>query len=257
MISCGMDNSLITYTMFEPFAEGVLAFTTTRNSLPHEVVHRFTGEPANHAHQNRNKLASLLRISASQMVFPRQTHSCFVNSLSGIPDNELKETDALVTDTAGICLCIQTADCVPLLLFDPAAKVAGAVHAGWRGTVDLIAGKAVDKMSRTYGNKPQDIRVAIGPSIGPEIYEVGNEVAEAVYKSIPSAEKTMFKNVEGKYHLNLWEANRQILLAHGILPEHIEISGRCTYTENEHFYSARREGISTGRIVSGIMLKST
>ena len=190
------------------------------------------------------------------MVFPRQTHSCYVEDLSVFPDQELKETDALITGKPGICLCIQTADCVPLLLYDPKVKAAGAVHAGWRGTVDLITGKAVEKMSRIYGSQPQDILIAIGPSIGPNKYEVGNEVAEAVYKNIPNADITLHKGARGKYHLNLWEANRQILLAHGILPGHIEITGRCTYTENEHFYSARMEGIDTGRIVSGIILKS-
>src|SRR5690606_17798646 len=159
------------------------------------------------------------------LVFPRQTHSCFVDNLSGIPDHELMETDALVTDTAGICLCIQTADCVPLLLYDPVAKLAGAVHAGWRGTVDLIAAKAVEKMSRIYGSQPQDILVAIGPSIGPDIYEVGNEVADAVYQFIPNGGETLHKGARGKYHLNLWEANRQILIANGILPDHIEVSG--------------------------------
>jgi polyphenol oxidase len=252
-----MDNSLVTYTLFKPFTDELVAFTTTRGSLPSEVAPRFTGEPDANAINNRNHLAKLLKITAGQLVFPRQTHSCYVDNLSGLPDHELKETDALVTDTAGICLCIQTADCVPLLLYDPVAKVTGAVHAGWRGTVDLIAGKAVDKMSRIYGSQPQDILVAIGPSIAPDKYEVGNEVAEAVFKNIPNAKKTLHKAVRDKYHLNLWEANRQVLLAHGILPGHIEISGRCTYTENKQFYSARREGIETGRIVSGIMLKSS
>jgi polyphenol oxidase len=252
-----MDNSLVTYNIFNPFTDKLVAFTTTRGSLPSEVAPRFTGEPETNAVNNRNHLAEILRIKARQLVFPRQTHSCYVDNLTGIPDHELKETDALVTDIPGICLCIQTADCVPLLLYDPAAKVAGAVHAGWRGTVDLIAGKAVEKMSRIYGSQPQDILVAIGPSIGPEQYEVGNEVAEAVYKNISNAEKTLHKGIRGKYHLNLWEANRQILLAYGILPDNIEILGKCSYTENEHFYSARREGIDTGRIVSGIMLKSS
>jgi polyphenol oxidase len=249
-----MDNSLITYTIFEPFADEVFAFTTTRSSLPQEVAPRFTREPANNALNNRNQLAKLLKIDASQMVFPRQTHSCFVANLSVFPDHELKETDAIVTNKPGICLCIQTADCVPLLLYDPKVKAAGAVHAGWRGTVDLIAAKAVEKMIRNYGSNPCDILVAIGPSIGPDQYEVGNEVAEAVYKNIPFAEKSLRKSLVNKYELDLWEANRQVLLSQDILPEHIEVSGRCTFSEKEHFFSARREGIVTGRIVTGIIL---
>jgi polyphenol oxidase len=254
MISCRMDNSLITYTIFEPFAEEVLAFTTTRSSLPRVVIPRFTGEPANNALNNRNQLAKLLKINTGQLVFPRQTHSCYVANLPEIPDQELKETDAMVTNRPGICLCIQTADCVPLLLYDPKVKAAGAVHAGWRGTVDLIAGKAVENMMRIYGSHPRDIMVAIGPSIGPDKYEVGNEVAEAVYNSIPFAEKSLRKSRGSKYDLDLWEANRQVLLSKGILPEHIEVSGRCTFSENDHFFSARREGIGTGRIVTGIIL---
>jgi polyphenol oxidase len=250
-----MDNSLVTYTIFKSFTEEVLAFTTTKFSIPYEYAPRFTGGTDINADKNRNHLANLLNINASQLIFPRQTHSCYVENLSGIPGFELKETDALVTNLPGICMCIQTADCVPLLLFDPKAKATGAVHAGWRGTVDLIAGKAVEKMRKLYGSNPEDILVAIGPSIGPEKYEVGNEVADLVYKTIPFPEKALRKGLENKFTLNLWEANRQVLLSQGILQEHIEISGRCTFTEKEQFYSARREGIETGRIVSGIMLR--
>jgi polyphenol oxidase len=250
-----MDKSLVTYKIFEPFADEFIAFTTTKNSISQEVAPRYTGEPAYKAEQNRIQLADLLKINPGQLVFPRQTHSCFVDNLSGIPERELKETDALVTDKPGICMCIQTADCVPLLLYDPKAKAAGAVHAGWRGTVDLIAGKAVEKMMKIYGSHPRNILVVIGPSIGPDNYEVGQEVAEAVNQNIPFAEKALRNSLGSKHHLNLWEANRQILLSLGILPEHIEISGRCTFTEYEKFYSARREGIETGRIVSGIMLR--
>jgi len=109
-------------------------------------------------------------------------------------------------------------------------------------------------MNRLYGSLPQNLLAVIGPSIGPEVYEVGSEVVKKVRQNVPNPEKTLHKNPTGTFHLNLWEANRQLLLASGLSNENIEISGECTFKENEKYYSARRDGIETGRIVSGIML---
>ena len=98
--------------------------------------------------------------------------------------------------------------------------------------------------------------VAIGPSISPEVDEVGSEVVEAVKESIPNAAKTLIKNSLGKYYFDLWEANKQLLLAAGVSNENIEILGECSFTKNDKYFSARKEGIDTGRTVSGLMLKA-
>ena len=109
-------------------------------------------------------------------------------------------------------------------------------------------------MIADYHSKAENILVTIGPSIGPDVYEVGDEVVDAVRNSIPEPEKTLQFNPSGKYHFNLWEANRQLLVAAGILPQNIEITEECSFTLKDKYFSARRDGVNTGRMVSGIML---
>jgi hypothetical protein len=245
---------LIYYQIFSGY-ENVVAFTTTKQTF-NSPNPRFTGDSPEIFENNRLLLAEILMIKPEQLVFPRQTHTNCVAEISGIPENEIKETDALITNKAGICLCVQTADCVPVLLFDTVKNAIAAVHAGWKGTVKKIAGVAVQKMVQNYGSSPKDIIAAIGPSIGPEIYEVGDEVVEEVRKSIPDSDNLLHKNSSGKFHLNLWDANRQILLGKGLHEKNIEILGECSFTKNHKYFSARKEGVETGRMVSGIMIVS-
>ncbi len=247
-----MNKGLIYYKIFTGF-ENVVAFTSTKQTFETKNP-RFTGDSPDIFERNRVLLAEKLLIKPDQLVFPRQTHTNCVADITAIPDDEIKETDALVTDKAGICLCVQTADCVPILLFDPVKNVIGAVHAGWRGTVKKIAEIAVQKMTTNYGTSPKNIIAAIGPSISSEIYEVGDEVVDEVTKAISNSERTLFKTDTGKYHFNLWEANRLILMETGIQPKNIEVLGECSFTETEKYFSARKEGIETGRMVSGIMI---
>ena len=244
-------NSLIQYDIFESFSN-LTAFTTRKNSFETEPP-RFTGSDSE-VSDNRRQLAELLDINPNQLVFPRQTHTNCVVELSEIPDDELKNTDALVTNRPGICLCVQTADCAPILLLDPAEKAIAAVHAGWRGTVARIAGQAVLTMKNTFGTDPKHIFALVGPSISPDIYEVGEEVINAARKNIPQAEKAIRENPGKKPHFDLWEANRRILLKSGILSKNIKIFGECSYQKSDDYYSARRDGIEKGRNVSGIML---
>jgi len=245
-------NELIYYKIFSGF-ENVVAFTSTKQTF--DVVNpRFTGDSKDIFENNRILLADKLMIKPEQLIFPRQTHTNCVAEISDIPENEIKETDALVTSQTGICLCVQTADCVPILLFDPVNNVIAAVHAGWRGTVKKIAEVAIQKMVLKYNSSPENIVAAIGPSISPDIYEVGNEVVEEVKKSIPNAEMLLHKNSSGNFHVNLWEANRQVLLENGLKEKNIEILGECSFSESNKYFSARKEGIATGRMVSGIMI---
>jgi len=246
------NHELIYYKIFAGF-ENVVAFTSTKQTFKTQNP-RFTGDSPDIFVNNRVLLAEKLMIKPEQLVFPRQTHTNCVAEITDIPETEIKETDALVTNKTGICLCVQTADCVPILLFDPVNNVIAAVHAGWRGTVKKIVEIAVQKMVLKYNSSPENIVAAIGPSISQEIYEVGDEVVEEVKKSIPNAHILLHKNSSGKYHVNLWEANRQILLKNGLSEKHIEILGECSFKESKKYFSARKEGITTGRMVSGIMI---
>ena len=246
------NQELIYYKVFSGF-ENVVAFTSTKQSFKTRNP-RFTGDSPEVFENNRILLAEKLMIKPEQLVFPRQTHTNCVAEITDIPANEIKETDALVTNKTGVCLCVQTADCVPILLFDSVKGVIAAVHAGWRGTVKKIAEIAVQKMIKNYNSNPKNIIAAIGPSISPDIYEVGIEVVEEVKNVIPNADFMLHKNSSGNFHLNLWEANRQILIENGLSEKNIEILGECSYTETLKYFSARKEGMDTGRMVSGIML---
>ena len=248
-----MDNTqnFIRYKIFEPF-KNIVAFTTTKQTL-FESKSRFTGDSPDIFENSRKQLAKKLNVNANQLVFPRQTHTNCVAEISEIPESEIKEMDALITIKPEICICVQTADCVPILLFDPIKNVIAAVHAGWRGTVKKIIEVTLQKMISDHDSTAKNILAAIGPSIGPDFYEVGDEVIREAKKSIPNAEKTLHKNSSDKFHFNLWEANRQILLANGVLYQNIEILGECSFQNNEKYFSARKEGIDTGRMVSGIM----
>lgn len=248
------NNNLIYYKIFSGF-ENVVAFTSTKQTFDIKNP-RFTGDSPDIFANNRVLLAGKLMIKPEQLVFPRQTHTNCVAEISDIPERELNETDALVTNKTGICLCVQTADCVPVLLFDPVKNVIAAVHAGWRGTVNKIAEVAVQKMVEKYGASPKNIIAAIGPSISPDIYEVGEEVVEMVIQNIPNTEMVLQKNKSENFHLNLWEANRQVLLNAGLSEKNIQILAECSYLQSSKYYSARKEGVQTGRMVSGIMLLS-
>jgi YfiH family protein len=245
-------HSFIRYQIFNPY-QNLVAFTSTKQTFTTDKT-RFTGDSPEIYTENRQQLAEKLGIEPEKLIFPRQTHTNCVAEVDGIPDCEITETDALVTQLKGVCICVQTADCVPILLYDFEKSVIAAVHAGWRGTVKKIAAAAVQKMSNKFGSHPANIIAAIGPSISQAIYEVGSEVTEAVLSSIPNAEKAIHLKPTGKNHIDLWEANRQVLIESGLLPKNIEILGECSFSENSKYFSARKEGADTGRMVSGIML---
>ena len=248
-----MDNkSFVRYKIFQEFAN-IEAFTTTKTSFQKDRV-RFTGDEEIVYSDNRKELARLLSLEIGQFVFPRQTHSDAVCDIDSVPKSEISDTDALVTNKPGICLCVQTADCVPVLLFDPQKKVIAAVHAGWRGTVAKIVANSVHMMKEKYDCNPKTILAAIGPSISPEVYEVGDEVVQAVRQSIPDAEVVLQMQESGKFHVDLWAANRNVLLECGIPIENIEVLAECSFQSDKKYYSARREGVDTGRMVSGIIM---
>lgn len=154
--------------------------------------------------------------------------------------------DGIVTDRPDTPLAMRFADCTPLLFFDPARGVIGMGHAGWRGTVIGIGASVVRTMIQAYGCKPADIQAGIGPSIGPERYQVGEEVVEAVARYFGTTEGLIRRDpADGTAYLNLWEANRLDLQRCGV--EQIEIAGICTAERTDEFFSHRAEKGRTGR----------
>ena len=157
----------------------------------------------------------------------------------------VREGDALIASEAGTLVSVRTADCIPVLLYDPANQAWGAVHAGWRGTASMIAAKVVARMQQEFGSKPAGLVAAIGPGIGPCCFEVGEEVAEY----FPD-----FTNRDlAKPRVDLWLANRAQLERAGA--GQIEVAGLCTCCLADRFHSYRRDK-GPGRMVSVIGRRS-
>jgi polyphenol oxidase len=154
----------------------------------------------------------------------------------------LEEADAVLTSAPGVAACVSVADCVPVLLADPDSGAVAAVHAGWRGTIAGIGAEAVRALCQAAGAEPRRVLAAIGPSIGPCCYEVSADLAARF-----RAEVGPVATSGTAPRLDLWEANRLVLIGAGLAPERIEVLGRCTSCERELFFSHRRDAGRTGR----------
>ena len=175
--------------------------------------------------------------------------------------DELDGYDAMITDLPGVAIGVRTADCIPVLLYDPVKKAAAAIHSGWRGTVSKIVGKTVIKMQSTYASQPSDIMAFIGPGICVDCFQVGEEVA-LKFKETGFDINSLWSfrgpkkgnGMEGGHHIDLKEACRQTLVESGLKNENIQITGLCTYEDNDLLYSARKEGIECGRNITYIKI---
>jgi hypothetical protein len=137
------------------------------------------------------------------------------------------------------------ADCVPLVLYDARRHAAGLVHAGWLGTVRKAAAAAVQAMNRVYGSRPADLQAGIGPSIGPDHYEVGADVQARVREAFGEASEAFLQDVGGRLHFDLWSANRWLLEREGV--DNVEVAEVCTACQPADWYSHRGERGRTGR----------
>ena len=161
--------------------------------------------------------------------------------------NTIPTTDALMTDRSNLYLFLRFADCVPILFCDPQRKVVALAHAGWKGTVGDIVGATVKAMTRQFSCAPRDILAAIAPSIGPDHYEVKEDVAKQVRDALPFWGDVLHPHAKGSLMLDLPEANRRLLLAAGLTESSIVMSGMCTACHTDDFYSHRAENGKTGR----------
>lgn len=160
--------------------------------------------------------------------------------------------DGLVTDKKDLLLSVRTADCVPILFYDTNANICGAVHAGWRGAVGLIAKNAIELMEK-LGAKRENILAAIGPCIGECCYEVGGEVRDEFMK-LDNKYSSFFKPQNDKFMLDLTGVNEAILIDIGIKPENISSAHICTKCNGDKFFSHRRNGVNRGTMSSFICI---
>lgn len=238
---------------------GTLEYLTAEGiAVPHCFTTRFGGvstghlsalnigmhrgdEPGN-VEKNHEILASALGYDVKKTVLSHQIHSDMVRVVTeddclGLDHHNYPECDGLVTNTPGLALVVFTADCTPILLYDPVTGAVGAVHAGWRGTAMDITGKAVRVMEQTFGCDPENIRAAIGPNIGMCCFETDAEVPEAMVKTFGPAVEEYIHPSGQKYYVNLKGINRYALSRAGVAC--IEVSDVCTACQNQRFWSHR------------------
>jgi len=222
--------------------------------------------------ENRRRFQSALGASDMTLAPLRQIHSDVVHLFSAPPQEPCKG-DASISNTPGLLLGVQTADCVPILLVDPKRRAVAAIHAGWRGTLARIAAKAVGQMQMRFGSRPADLLAALGPSIGSCCYEVGPDLVTQFTSQFADASDYFDEPRTGEepnplqwlnmappghqpppknVRLDLRKANRSQLLAAGLRDNTILISNLCTACGPDLFFSYRKQGPRSGRLLSAI-----
>lgn len=255
-------------------APGVTAFSTTRHGGCSEGnygefnINAYCGDDEAAVTDNLHLLADNLSISTDRIVMPHQTHGIetrqiaadFLNLPQNVRTMILDGVDAVMTNVEGVCIGVSTADCIPVLLYDTEHNATCAVHAGWRGTAARIVQKAVTDMRLAYGTAPSQLKAVVGPGISLAAFEVGDEVYEQFanagfpMEAISKQMKVAETEYEYKWHIDLPECNRLQLVQAGVSELSIQMSGICTYSNADDYFSARRFGKDSGRIFTGIML---
>lgn len=263
-------------------SDDVKAFSTTRHGGVSEGnyaslnINEYCGDSKANTDANRLLLANELGIDANHIIMPHQTHGVesriigeeFATLPDGVKKMLLEGVDAVMTNIPGMCIGVSTADCIPVLLYDEEHHAAAAIHAGWRGTQARIVHKAVQEMRMAYKTDPTKLKAVIGPGISLDNFEVGDEVyaafeqaafdmstiAEERIKRNPNAEDPA-KAFERKWHINLPLANIQMLTHNGVDEANIINTGICTFDNADNYFSARRLGIESGRIYTGIIIR--
>ena len=245
---------------------GVVAFSSTRHggcskgNYAAFNINRYCGDREEDILANLKALCQTLGITDNRLIMPHQVHLTkvlrvdekFLSLNAAERQEALEGFDALMTNLHGVCIGVSTADCMPVLLYDKKMGAICAIHAGWRGTVRRIVVKAIKTMRETYGTQPQHLMAQIGPGIHLDSFEVGDEVYDAFAQAgfdMPSISKR-----KEKWHIDLPECNRLQLIAAGLEPQNIKVSPICTFQESADYFSARRLGINSGRIFTGILL---
>jgi YfiH family protein len=213
------------------------------------------GDDLARVRQNRIRSFEALGREPSTMFDVWQVHSADV-VCAGAPrplNESYRQADIIITDQPGVTLFMRFADCVPILLHDPRNGVVGIAHAGWMGTLRDVAAVTVEAMKNNYGSNPADLVAGIGPSIGPDHYEIGADVILQVMQKHGDESERLLKSQRGKIHFNLWEANRLALERAGVGA--IEVAELCTACHTDDWYSHRAEKGRTGRFGALISLQ--
>ena len=243
----------LSYPAFEKFPDIVQAFSTRLGGVSQGIYSSmnlsFTrGDDEASVHENYRRFAAAVGFEAEDIVTSDQTHTANVRVITeedrgnGITKpRQYTDVDGMITNVPGLVLATFYADCVPLYFVDPVHHAIGLSHSGWRGTVAKIGAVTVERMREEYGSDPGDIYSAIGPSICQDCYEVSEDVIQEFRTAFGRKDWDVlfYRKENGKYQLNLWEANRIIMQEAGIREEHISMPGICTCCNPEFLFSHR------------------
>lgn len=216
--------------------------------------------------ENFRRIAEIFGTTPDRIVCSKQTHTTNVRLVTEedcgkgvLYPVDYDDVDGLITNVPGILLCTSYADCVPLYFADVKNKAIGLGHSGWRGTVCRMGEAMLKNMHDAFGTKPEDVIAAIGPSICRDCYEVGEEVAEAFRQSFPEEWKFLLSEGKeaGKYQLDLWEANKRVLLGAGILSDHLAVTDICTCCNSEYLFSHRASKGKRGNLGAFMELRKS
>lgn len=219
------------------------------------------GDTDENLRENYRRFCAAIGADDQRVVMTNQVHGVEVRAVT---KDDIKadllaptpfEADGLTTDVPGVTLIIFSADCIPVLLFDPVKGVAGACHAGWRGTAGAIAAVTAEAMVSRYGCQVEDIRAAIGPGIGKCCFETHADVPEAMEAALGELARPHMTRAGEKWHVDLKAINRAVLMAAGVLEDHIDVSADCTCCQHERFWSHRYTGGVRGSQAAAIMLE--
>ena len=259
----------LSYQAFEQFPDIVHAFSTRLGGVSQGIYSSmnlsFTrGDEDAAVHENYRRLAEAVGFSAEDIVTSDQTHTANVRVITeedrgnGITKpRPYTDVDGMVTNVPGLVLATFYADCVPLYFLDRKRRAIGLAHSGWRGTVNRMGQAVLSAMEKEYGTDPADVTACIGPSICQDCYEVGEEViAEFAAAFREEHHPALFyKKENGKYQLDLWEANRIVLREAGVPETGISVTDICTHCNPELLFSHRTAADRRGNLCAFLCLK--
>ncbi len=258
--------SFLTFKIFENFPQLKCAFSTRLGGKSEGYYSSMNlsfnvGDNVCTVKENYKLLCGAIGIDHNDLIISHQTHKTNVLKVTRKDigkniwrERDYSDIDALITNEKGVALVTHSADCCLLGFFDPIKNVIASAHAGWRGTAAEIGKKTVQKMVNDYNCNPKDILAVLAPSIGKCCYEVDNPVFKEFQKlDYLDLSKIFFPKGNGKFMLDLWEANAQILESIGIKRENIELTDICTNCQNEYFHSHRATAGKRG--VNGLIME--
>lgn len=230
------------YAQFERLA-AVPGLTHAFSTRPEDVSARTDARAAERA-AARSQFVCDFGFDPARLTHTVQSHEPNLVHVIAQTAGRLENVDGLYTTEPQKPLMTFSADCPLVLVYDPARRALGMAHASWRCTVACITGRLIERMRAELGARPEECLAGVGPSAGPEAYEVREDVYEAAH-ALPDRD-SLFAHREGRMFFNLWEANRRQMISSGLRPSNIEIAGYCTMSHTDIFFSFRREGAGCG-----------